>query len=237
MIGIIVFLSILFMVIGFIVTENNAKYILAGYNTMCEEERKKINLKIYLTFFRRFHLFLGISTLIISLSLYYIVGEDIAGVFLSIYPILAYIYFIVRSTNSKKGLKNNHSKAIVVLLVFVLTIIGVLLPYGYSESELLLHSNTVEINGIYGEEIMYKDLKSVDLLKDLPKIRYKSNGFALGSVSKGWFKTDSEKVKLLLNTNTGPYLLITKTNGQKIYFASKTESTEEQFLMLKKQLY
>lgn len=236
MLGILLFMSILFVVIGFIVTENNAKYILAGYNTMSEEQRKSINLKTYLAFFRRFHLFLGISTLIISLALYYIVGEDVAGIFLALYPILAYIYFIARSANSKKGSKSNHSKAAIVLLIFVLIIIGVLLPYGYSESELILHSDTVEINGVYGEKIKFKDVESIALLKELPKIRYKSNGYALGNVSKGWFKTDNEKVKLILNTNTGPYLLITKKDGQKVYYVSKSGSTEEKFLALKKQL-
>ncbi len=79
-------------------------------------------------------------------------------------------------------------------------------------------------------------MESVVLLQDLPKIRYKSNGYALGSVSKGWFKTDNEKVKLILNTNTGPYILITKTDGQKVYYVAKSGSTEEQFLELKKQL-
>lgn len=229
-------MSFLFVVIGYLVTENNAKYILAGYNTMSEEERKRINLKTYLAFFRRFHLFLGISTLTISLALYYLINEDVAGIFLALYPILAYIYFIARSANSKKGVKSNHSKAAIVVLIFVLILIGVLLPYGYSESELILHSDTLEINGIYGEKIKFKDVESVALLNQLPKIRYKSNGYALGSVSKGWFKTDNEKVKLILNTNTGPYILITKTDGQKVYYAPKSGSTEEQFLALKNKL-
>ena len=41
MIYVIIGMSVLFVAIGFLVTERNAKYLLAGYNTMSEEERKK----------------------------------------------------------------------------------------------------------------------------------------------------------------------------------------------------
>jgi len=50
MIFIIILLSLLFIVIGFIVTENNAKSLLSGYNTMSEEDRKLFDLKSYTLF-------------------------------------------------------------------------------------------------------------------------------------------------------------------------------------------
>ncbi|MFB9052776.1 DUF3784 domain-containing protein [Formosa undariae] len=34
-------MSILFIIIEFIVTENNAKYLLSGYNTMSDDTQKK----------------------------------------------------------------------------------------------------------------------------------------------------------------------------------------------------
>lgn len=98
MVIIIILLAVVFIGIGYLVTEKNAKYILAGYNTMSEEERKKINLKVYLSFFRRFHVFLGITLLILSLVFYFLVSEEAAAIFLAIYPIPAYLYFIVRSS-------------------------------------------------------------------------------------------------------------------------------------------
>lgn len=107
MIYIILGISLLFIAIGFIVTEHNAKYLLAGYNTMSEEGRKKVNLKSYLSYFRKFHLFLGLSFLMISSALIYFVGEKAGGLFLSIYPILAYLYFIWSSAKYAKGLNRN----------------------------------------------------------------------------------------------------------------------------------
>jgi hypothetical protein len=36
--------SLLFVAIGFIVDEKNAKYLLSGYNTMNEEDRQKVDI-------------------------------------------------------------------------------------------------------------------------------------------------------------------------------------------------
>ena len=94
----IVGISLLFIAIAFLVTENNAKYLLAGYNTMNEENRKKVNIKVYMRFFKRFPIFLGITLLFIGLLLQTFSGEMITGVFLSIYPIIAYVYFIWRGS-------------------------------------------------------------------------------------------------------------------------------------------
>jgi hypothetical protein len=83
--------------IGFILTENNAKYLLSGYNTMTQKEREKFDIRCYVPWFRKFHIFLGISLSLIGMPLAYIYGSDVAGAFLTIYPLLAYTYFIIES--------------------------------------------------------------------------------------------------------------------------------------------
>ncbi|OYX27747.1 MAG: hypothetical protein B7Z06_03495 [Flavobacteriales bacterium 32-35-8] len=94
---IIVTIGLLFIGIGFLLTENNASQLLSGYNTMTKEERKKFNLKDYLPFFRKFHIFLGISIIVISLIIYQF-SEKSLVFSLVLYPILAYIYFIWKSS-------------------------------------------------------------------------------------------------------------------------------------------
>ena len=64
-----IILSLIFGSLGFIVTKNNAKYLLSGYNTMSEAQRAKMDLEGYLHFFKRFHIVLGISLLAITLIL------------------------------------------------------------------------------------------------------------------------------------------------------------------------
>ena len=54
---VILLLSFLFFILGFILNESNAKYLLSGYNTMSVEEQSNFNLKSYLNFFKKFHIF------------------------------------------------------------------------------------------------------------------------------------------------------------------------------------
>jgi hypothetical protein len=96
-------LSLMFVAIGYLITEANAKYLLAGYNTLSEEERRAVALRPYLAYFRKFHLFLGVSFLLVGLALTYLVGERAGGWFMVGYPVLAYAYFIWRGAARRYG--------------------------------------------------------------------------------------------------------------------------------------
>lgn len=120
MIAPILLLSSIFVVIAFIVDENNAKYLLSGYNTMSEADRAKFNIKSYITFFRNFHIFLGLSLLIISLILLYFIDSIWCEIFLVAYPLLAYIYFIW------KGMRfsiNKTQRTITYIVIFGLLLL------------------------------------------------------------------------------------------------------------------
>ena len=47
----VIFVSILYYAIGYFINKENAKYLLSGYNTMSDEERKKFDIENYLVFF------------------------------------------------------------------------------------------------------------------------------------------------------------------------------------------
>ncbi|MEN9906950.1 MAG: hypothetical protein RLZZ540_91 [Bacteroidota bacterium] len=228
-------MSLLFIAIGFIVTENNAKYLLSGYNTMSEEERKKEDIKAYIPYFRKFHVFLGVSFFLIGNLLNYFVHENTAGIFLGVYPILAYIYFFVSSAKYfNGGLYTKKNKIGVFILVGTLIFIIVLLGRELKEDKLIFNSDSIEFEGSYGEVVPKNEIKSIELVYDKPKITLRTNGFALGTVKKGYFKTDKgEIVKLILNGDNKPYILLTKADGKKIYYSSKEESNEKLFEKIK----
>ena len=50
----IIFMSLIYLLIGFGINKDNAKYLLAGYNTMTPEQRQKFNIEKYLEFFNPF---------------------------------------------------------------------------------------------------------------------------------------------------------------------------------------
>ena len=91
------FTAILFIALAFILTENSAKYLLAGYNTMSADERKKVNIKGLIAYFKSFFIFLGISLLMIGLLANYYLTENLAGLIISVYITLACIYLVISS--------------------------------------------------------------------------------------------------------------------------------------------
>lgn len=231
-------ISLLFIAIGFIVTKSNAKYLLAGYNTMSEEERKKVDIKAYIPYFRKFHVFLGISFFAFGTLLTYFINENATGIFLGTYPILAYIYFIVTSAKYFNGsIYSRKNKTGIFILAGALIFVIVILGLGLKENQLIFNSKSIEFEGSYGEVVLQTQIKSIELVNDKPKITLRTNGFALGSVKKGYFKTDKgETVKLILNADNKPYILLTKSDGKKIYYSSKEESNEKLLQQIKKTL-
>jgi len=238
MLIVIPILSLIFFGIGFIVTENNAQYILSGYNSMSEEDRQKFNIKSYVPYFRKFHIFLGISMLIISLVLFYFVSSDLAGLFIIAYPIAAYIYFVWKGSQFvKDGNKKQQIASYVAMGVLFIILIFVIFMFTYSlrDNKIEIKNETLEINGDYGTKINITDIKSIELISELPKITSKINGFAVETTKKGAFKTkDGEKVTLLINSKNNSYILIITKDNKKIYYSSKEESNRDIYTRLKK---
>jgi uncharacterized protein DUF3784 len=124
----IIILSSFFIAIAFIVNESNAKTLLSGYNTMSEEERQQFDIKSYIPFFRRFHIFLGISLLVISLILFYLVNRDWCVIFITTYPIIAYFYFIRKGIRFSKE-PNKKQKTVTYIVMLVLLIVLALISF------------------------------------------------------------------------------------------------------------
>lgn len=227
MIYVLIAIGLLFVSIGFILTENNAKYLLSGYNMMSEEDRKDVDIKAYILYFRNFHIFLGISLTVLGTFLVYFVSESAGGIFLTVYPIVAYIYFISTSSKYSRGLSKKRNKTGIIILIGVLLCVVGLLGYGFKENKMIIDSESITFNGSYGETLTEAEIQSIELVNQLPEITLRTNGFALGAVNKGYFKTkDGEIVKLILNSDNKPVILFTKIDGKKIYYSAKDEPNE-----------
>jgi hypothetical protein len=240
MIKLILILSSILIAIAFIVTENNAKYLLSGYNTMPEAERQNFDIKSYIPFFRNFHIFLGVSLLILSTLLFYFVNPDWCGIFLGTYPILAYVYFVWKSNQFGKN-KSKKQKIMGYISISVMFLIFVAIVYNLQvtlkDNEIIVANKTIEITGDYGTEIKISDLKSIELVDKAPEISSKTNGFALETIKKGLFNTvNNEKVTLLINSQKTPIILFITNDNQKIYYSSKDKSNVEIYNEVKRKL-
>lgn len=228
MIYVLLGISLLFVVIGLIVTENNAKYLLSGYNTMSEEDRKKVDINAYIPYFRKFHLFLGASLFLLGCAFTYLINETAGGIFLTVYPLLAYVYFFITGRKHWKAISFKGNKMTLIILVGSLLFVVGLMALGLKEDTLSLESDTVVFNGSYGETLSSSDIHSIELVDQLPQITLRTGGFVMGTVRKGYFRTkDKETVKLILNGDQKPIILFTKKGGKKIYYSARSTSNED----------
>jgi hypothetical protein len=227
-------LSLVFVALGFIVTPGNAKYLLSGYNLMSEADRAKIDIVSYVKFFNRFHLWLGISLCAGFFALNFI-NSNWAAVFLVLYPLLAYIYMVAKGNRYYRGTSGQRvaTYVIMAILLVIAIAIGGLFFVSMRNSQLFLTDKTLDIKGIYGIKVAREDIYDFRLVRDLPDIARKSNGFAAGEFSKGTFITeDGLPVKLFVNKKSHPFLVI-RTKKDEIYFSSDEVSSAELYNQIK----
>ncbi|MDO8897050.1 MAG: DUF3784 domain-containing protein [Bacteroidales bacterium] len=233
MVYLIIGLAILFASLGYLITEKNARYLLSGYNTMREEDRKKFDLKAFLNYFKKFHLFLGSSLLILGIFLLYTINETVAGIFMAIYPILAYSLLAWRSKSF--GYSSNKKSTFLPMIIMFLSLffVAYIFTVGLKEDKLIIGEKEIIIKGFYGEKILFSEIASLKMIEKIPEIRIRTNGFSTGSVNKGYFKTkEGESVKLIINADQLPCLEITKKDGRQILFSSRKESNESIYTAL-----
>jgi len=223
-------LSLLFICIGFVINTNNACFLLSGYNILSEAEQKNFNLIAYVAYFRRFHVFLGVSLFIVGVVLYYYVDPSWSGVFMTTYPLFAYMCFMWQSNAywTQLSVKQKRTSTAIILLLAVI-FIGVLTMFYYTlaDNKLLIEANKITITGNYGMEVNRADILSIKLVNELPEIINKQDGFALENIQKGTFKTaDGKLVKLYINSINTPIICITTQTHETIYYTSKNESSQ-----------
>ena len=105
MIYVIIGVSLIFGSLAFILTKDNAQYLLAGYNTMSKEQREQIDIEAYLKMFKQAHITLAISTLVLGVATVFWFGDRVAAFFISIYPLLFYGHFFFNTYPFFKELK------------------------------------------------------------------------------------------------------------------------------------
>ena len=111
---VLLIISIFFIVLAFVLTENNAKYLLAGYNTMSPEDRKKVDVKGLIAYFKRFFIFLGVSLMIVGLVTAYYLSEKNTTLIISFYIVIACFIWLSVVKNFIKNDNYSNSKLILI---------------------------------------------------------------------------------------------------------------------------
>jgi hypothetical protein len=215
--------------IGFLLNEKNASSMLSGYNTMSDKDKKEVKISEYIRFFRKFHFYTGILIMFFSLLFYFTNLVDYIGFSLLFFSLAGYTFFIFKSQFyfPPHKRKTNLIAFYIMLIINVAVIILLFVPY--QTTQVQIFDNQLVIGGVYGEELPINQIEHVDLTQQLPSIKMKTNGFAMSSIKKGWFKTsDGKKVKLMVNDMKGPFLQIDTAHDYSIIIG--LEELDEELL-------
>jgi len=107
-------------------------------------------------------------------------------------------------------------------LLATLIIAGLILPLvlvisGGRDTKVEFSGSAFTIKGMYGITVGNSEIISIDTLGVLPRIKARTNGYAMGNTLKGNFRLqDQTKVKLFVEKGSPPYILI-KTSEDVIY--------------------
>ncbi len=222
MILLIIGIGIILLLCGLIITTNNAAQFLAGYNTMSESERATVDLNNLISFNKKFHIALGLSTILIGSMLYYTIGQSKGLLFVCVYPLLAYLYYIPKISSFHKDRPKTKVWLLTGSLGMSILLVGATFYYGNRANTLELNEAQLIINGPYGDEYDLGQVTELTIVDDLPQIKYKKNGYATEDVRKGVFKTEAyQDIKLITDNSGPPYLFINIKDQNPIYFCQE----------------
>lgn len=204
--------------------------IIAGFKWSKTPEGIEVD-KQWLKMFYRIMTLASIITLIGSLIGILLKNSILFILFLSLPSLFSSIYIAtLRSEMQSAQLKhkNTRKSLIIATSIIVLFSVSVFYPY-YKDLNVILKSNYMEITGIYGTTIMYKDIKEIQLLNSLPHISYRSNGYSIGTVKLGNFKEKNGNV-LKLYTHSDSCFIYIKDKDNIVYYMSKKQNNDTRAL-------
>jgi len=125
--------------------------------------------------------------------------------------------------------KNKKTKFTYYILGSVIAFVIGLITYGYIPSKAIIINDTIRFTGMYGFEMNASEIESIELTEMIPTIKMRTNGFSFGLVNKGFFNLDKfGKTRLLIHSDKSPFLIISKSNADKIIINFRDKIETEQ---------
>lgn len=109
----------------------------------------------------------------------------------------------------------------IVLIVLILVLIYL---YQGKSNGIILYEEYLDITGMYGLLVNYRNIFQIDLISEMPEIGIRTNGYYFRSVCKGYFIVkDFGDAYLNLNLKYPPYIRIILKNDTCIFINLNVE--------------
>lgn len=207
-------------------------FLIAGYNTM--PKAKKANVDIASV--GRLMGYWGYLNggVCILLGLMAALGMDPAD---GVIPALiifgvSTIFLLIRAqkydhnvSSSKGGLAQSgrlHQYGSIGVTIVSLVVVGILMLYFIQPTQVTIADQGLIIRGLYGGTYPWDAVASAQLVEELPRLARRTNGAAIGSHLRGYFRTsEGETIKLFVDSKQPPFIRIV-TEDQVLYLNLKT---------------
>ncbi|MDR2271206.1 MAG: DUF3784 domain-containing protein [Sphingobacterium sp.] len=208
------------LIMAIVINEKNARYILAGYNSMSEIEKQQFELVKYLKFFKNYLLIWAVSYIVIGVILFEMFDNANIGIIFSVlYPFFGFFLLIYKSLNYYRSSSKTNVLVLVAGTAIIIAIITAI-SIGLSNPTIKLNDNKLFISGPYGKTINIDDILSVEKIST-PIQTKKISGFQMGNVRKGKFELPDDEIVTIISTSDKKYLMIfTKSSKYIIDFDS-----------------
>lgn len=227
------------VVIGFLIKYKKAYWLISGYNTMSVEKKKNVNIE-KLARFVAYVCFILAAIIFVAFIFMFIGEVAISGIiFALMLPVIIFTLinaqkFDGNNFNSEGKIKTGTKViigSVIAVVVFIAIGVGVLLSFSNKPAEYALENGILNISGMYGQEVAINKINSLELKDTMPEVLAKTNGSALGTMLKGYFKLEGiDKAKLFVDTSKPPFIFV-KTNSMTIILnceeSEKTKALHE----------
>ncbi|MBU9711602.1 DUF3784 domain-containing protein [Evansella tamaricis] len=144
---------------------------------------------------------------------------------LGIMMIYMFTHLLLISKLDAKRVRKRNTIILAVTAVFTVGIIGAVFYIGAQPNELTVEGRELHISGVYGLSWELDDITKVELVKNVPEIQMRSNGFSHGQRAKGKFRLDElGNGTLFLYRDTPPFLYIER--GEDYLFINSRDAAE-----------
>ena len=235
------FVTLLIVGSGMAVKYLKAYWLISGYNTMSSEKKKNVDVEGLASFIGNFWFVLG--AIIFVGGFFIAINKATIGLIIFAFTFPASIYAVIKSQNydgntkNSDGTMNTKTKIIIgsisMFLFIVIVGTGVLIYQSNIPAEFTVTNGYLVIQGLYGERINIEDIKEISLKDAMPKVKYKSNGSALGSKKKGYFKLEEVgNAKLFVDDSKSPFIFVKTSSNLYILNYANAEQTKEMYSTL-----
>ena len=186
--------------------------LIAGYNTMSEEQQKNVDIEGLSTLMRNSLIFMGLLVAVLPYIFTFFGMKSLAdsSILIGMFGVLPFLLIRAQKYDHNSSKKKKQVLAVLFILLGVGIFVAVLISTGLKPPQVELYDSVISISGMYG---VTEEINQIDLLPSIPKIERKTNGFNFGEVRKGNFDLeDLGSCKLFLQSDQGPYMLIRTTS-------------------------